>query len=319
MAELNIGIIGCGRMGRERARCAQALGARIRIVFDPDHTRSADLTTKYGGRVGQSVEECFHLGLDAILLCTAPGTRRPAEILCLENRVPFLVEKPVSTSAAQCRDLVERLQQQPVINAVGYMNRYRSSVQQAREILRHAEIIGLSAHWICKPYNVPWWKDDQYSGGPHNDQATHLFDLSRLLVGEITEIQARFQGTATVATILRFETDAVGTTLYSCDGHSKDIGIRIFTQRGTIALTGWDFRMTENTITAILADACEEDIFLSETSAFFEAVHSGRKDLIQSDFLDAVRTQRVLDAARQSWECRRSVPVFPNGSLGSGA
>ncbi len=286
-------------MGRERARCVRALGARIHMVFDIDFERACQLGEEFGATVAKSPEECFSNRLAAVFVCVAPGARGRLEIESIDAGIPVFVEKPIGVSVESSLPLLKRLRERPVVNAVGYMNRYRSSVRMARDRLQKASVIGLSAHWVCKRYGVSWWDVDQLSGGPHNEQATHLFDLSRFLLGEIVEIDSRAESPRRVSSTFRFESGALGTALYSCEAQSKDIGVRIFTQEGTIALIGWDFQLAENTIDSELFET-DEDVFLVETQAFLEAVRQEKQELVRSDFEDALRTQQVMDACRKS-------------------
>ncbi len=311
MSQLRIGIVGCGRMGRERARCVHALGHTLHTVFDIDEKRSRELASQYGADAALRVEDCFCADLDALFVCTAPGTRGPVETKCIQQGLPFFVEKPIGISAGQCDELLWGLEQRPVVNGVGYMNRCRASVQLAREILREKQVLGFSAHWVCKRYNVPWWTDERSSGGPHNEQATHLFDLSRFLIGEVNEIESLFRGSSQAATLLRFEMGVLGTIFYSCDGCEKDIGMRIFTTQGSVVLTGWDFRITENALDGRLGGNEEQDIFLEETGAFLRAVRSENQELVACSFPEAAKTQRVLDAARRSSRLPHSLAVEP--------
>ena len=311
MSELRVGIIGCGRMGRERARCVSSLGHVVHTVFDVDDERCRELAAQYGAHSVIRLEDCFRADLDAIFICTAPGTRGTVEIKCIQQALPIFVEKPIGISATGCEELLLKLEQRPVVNAVGYMNRYRASVLLAQEILRESNILGFSAQWVCKRYNVSWWQDERTSGGPHNDQATHLFDLGRFLIGEVAEVQSLFVSPSRVATLFRFEGHALGTAFYSCEGSEKDIGMRIFTTQGSLALEGWDFRIIANSVDGRLADNDGQDVFLEETSAFLGAVRSGNQDAIACSFADAAKTQRVLDAARRSSQILHSIVVEP--------
>jgi predicted dehydrogenase len=290
MPDLNIAIVGCGRMGRERARCIRALGHRVAYVYDIDPERASQLAAQYDAQVAPDAQACLN-STDALFLCTAPGSRNGLEIAALQHEIPLFVEKPIGTSLAQCAPILEQLAKAPVRNAVGYMNRHRSSVRLARQVLQSAEIIGFAAHWISKRYNVPWWTDPLQSGGPHNEQATHLFDLCRYLCGAIGEMKTFFNGDSQAASTMRLESGAPGTLFYSCDGAGKDIGLRVFTTQGTVALSGWDFRLTLNEIDNRLAAGGDEDIFLLETRAFLDGQ-------VACDFPDAARTQALLDAAR---------------------
>ena len=309
MPELKVGIVGCGRMGRERGRCAAALGAKVSLVFDTDPARAQSLCDEYCSTPAQHMEECLETDLDAIFVCIPPGSRGTFELHCMDRGVPLLSEKPAGISAVTVSLLSDRSLRTCTINAVGYMNRYRSSIQAVRRKLPTVNAIGFSAHWVCRPYGVPWWGVEELSGGPHNEQATHLFDMTRFLFGEISAVQSRAVGRTRVSSILQFRSGVVGNVFYSCDGNSKDIGIRIFTDRGILALTGWDFAMSENTVDSDLAGPRNEDIFLEETRAFLNAVQQHRQELILSNFFDAHFTQLAIDASRQSIHTGRTVEV----------
>ena len=308
MAQLRVGIVGCGRMGRERARCSEASGAQVAAVFDIEPERSSDLASKYGAESLNRPEDFFGRGLDAIFVCTAPGARGPAEGDCIHAGLPFYVEKPIGISLERSRDTLARLQQSPVLNGVGYMNRYRRSIALAKEVLKTTEAIGFSAYWVCKRYGVPWWESEIDSGGPHNEQATHLFDLCRYLLGDIERVQSSFRENSQVSSLLECRRGVLGTAFYSCDGNEKNIGLRIFTRHGSLTLSGWNFCLAENTVDGRLVEE-NEDIFLVETASFLEAVQSGHTGLVKSDFFDAAQTQAVMDAVRESGLIRHSVGV----------
>jgi myo-inositol 2-dehydrogenase/D-chiro-inositol 1-dehydrogenase len=289
MSSLTTAIIGCGRMGRERARCIAALNHRIAHVYDVDLERAAQLASQYNAQTVPEARACLD-HVDAVFLCTAPGCRGGLDLAAISRGIPVYVEKPIAVSLDDAAPALEELRKRPVLSGVGYMNRYRRSVRLAREVLQSAAIIGFSAHWISRRYNVPWWTDPKQSGGPHNEQATHLFDLCRYLCGEIREVETFFNGNSQAATAMQLACGPPGTLFYSCDGAGKDIGIRVFTNKGTLALTGWDFRLTCNEIDNRLAVEGDEDIFLIETQSFLRGE-------VACDFHDAARTQALLDRA----------------------
>ncbi len=212
-------------------------------------------------------EMLFGLNLDALFICTAPGTRGPIEMRCIEARLPFYVEKPVGISTDACQGVARRLEHSPVLNGVGYMNRYRRSIQKAEAILGTTSVIGFSAHWVCKRYGVPWWEIERDSGGPHNEQATHLFDLVRFLIGEVHFVKSIFAGNSRASTALGCEGNIPGTCFYSCDGNGKDIGIRVFAGTGSVVLSGWNFCLTENT--TVSAERMKKIFFWSRRKTFW--------------------------------------------------
>lgn len=300
-------------MGKERARCATACGAKISAVFDTDQARSAELVAHHRGESLRSVDDFFEKSLDALFVCLAPGSRGSVELDSIAAGLPFFVEKPIGVSLERCQPILSHLQDRPLVNGVGYMNRYRSSVLQTKRILSEADVIGFSAHWVCKRYQVPWWESEPHSGGPHNEQATHLFDLCRFLVGEVEGVQSRFRGVSQVSSSLECTGGVLGNVFYSCDGNGKDIGFQVFTRRGSVVLSGWDFHLAGNTVDGRVADHHAEDIFLIETGVFLQAVESRRPELVKSDFVDAARTQAVMDAVRRSGVSHQPVHVRPCG------
>ncbi|HYK22717.1 MAG TPA: Gfo/Idh/MocA family oxidoreductase [Pyrinomonadaceae bacterium] len=186
-----IGIIGCGRAGREHARASTLLGARVALLCDPDISRARTLANEYSGSV---VLEDFHnidwSSIDALFVCTPPGARGPAELAAVQAGIPVMLEKPVGLSAEGCRALLKALQKKPVINSVGYMNRYRDSVISTHKLFENTELVGIVCNWIGGIYRVPWWLQRHASGGPFNEQGTHLVDLCRVFLGEVKEVFA---------------------------------------------------------------------------------------------------------------------------------
>jgi myo-inositol 2-dehydrogenase/D-chiro-inositol 1-dehydrogenase len=299
MRPLRVAVIGCGRMGRERLRAARAWGAEIAGVYDADPDRA----NAAGAPLLTGPDDVLRSACDAVFVCTPPSERESYALAAIQSGAALFVEKPIGPSAAAVQAITDALEVSPVLTGVGYMNRYRASVQLAARVLANRQVIGAAGFWVCGSYRVPWWLDSAASGGPHNEQATHLYDLCRLLLGEVQKVTACFHQPAAgaplaAATALRFRSGATGTVFYSCQAAAKDIGLRVFTPDGSLFLSGWDLRLAENTIDgALAAEAGPEDIFLVETSAFLDAVATGDPSSIRCDWADALRTQALVDAA----------------------
>jgi myo-inositol 2-dehydrogenase / D-chiro-inositol 1-dehydrogenase len=304
MSDLRVAVVGCGRMGRERVRCALLAGARIAAVHDTDAYRASEVASGTGATLLSAPEQLANVAADAVFLCTPPDRRLEYALSCIESGIPFLIEKPVGPTAASVQGITAALARHRVCTAVGYMNRYRQSVQFARGILKDQQILGLTGFWVCRQYGVPWWLDVTASGGPHNEQATHIYDLFRYFAGEVSEVSAMSKHTEAagpplgVASVLQFESGGQGTLLYSCEAAAKDIGLRIFTAAGSLLLSGWDLQVTANTITDELPNTTDtEDVFLTETEAFLAAVESRDWSSIRCDWFEGLRTQELVERA----------------------
>jgi myo-inositol 2-dehydrogenase / D-chiro-inositol 1-dehydrogenase len=298
---MRVAVVGCGRMGRERARAAAALGVEAIVLFDEDRGRAESLASECA-RANPVADwaTLIRQKPDAIFICTPPFSRGSLENRAIDLGIPFFVEKPIGISADQVHTVRENLRQHDVLNAVGYMNRYRNSVAHARTILQSQTIIGVTAHWVGTKYRVPWWAIPEQSGGPFNEQATHLMDLFRYLSGVTETLHASAHAPndieTTVVVVLRLAGGGLGTFLYSCEAKDKDILISIETTNGALDLRGWDLELARNTIDGSYPPPESKPIFEKETHAFLRAVDTGDRTLILSDFVDACQTQAAMDS-----------------------
>src|SRR4051812_15358679 len=125
MTTLRVGIVGAGRMGRERARAAKLLGAEVVAVCDPDLERATALASDVHAEVLPDTAHLDMSELDVLFECTPPAARGGVQEKAIAAGVALFVEKPIGLDAQQCLPLLELLDKRPVVNAAGYMNRYR--------------------------------------------------------------------------------------------------------------------------------------------------------------------------------------------------
>jgi len=306
MRPLRVVVIGCGRMGSLRATAAIRFGATVTAAVDARSEVADRLAEQLPGcRAAAGVSAIDLDGVDALFVCTPPGARGGVEVEAALRGVSVFMEKPIGLSAAQAAPLTAALSESRAISAVGYMNRYRQSVRSARADLQNHTVLGASGFWVNAPYGVSWWADPLQSGGAINEQATHMVDLARYLLGEVIRVRAvdsaaeRDGGVdRSVSLILELETGAAASLFYSCGAKDKRIGFEVFTPAGSVLLDGWDLqRLDPLTRQPLCPPAADRyDIFHDETAAFLRAVESGSAAEVLCDFEEAVRTQRVMDA-----------------------
>jgi len=309
MRTLNVAIVGAGRMGRIRFEACRHLGARVRFICDVDEAAANAVATE--------TDDCWAIRdpnqldwnkLDAIFICTPPSERGVLEQIAIIRGVHLFVEKPIGLSALELKPIAKSLVNSSVQTAVGYMNRYRASVNRVRNFMRTERPLGIAGHWICGEYKVPWWSDARQSGGPINEQMTHLVDLFRYLIGEIAEVQVlsdcRSSAARRAAVSLKFTGRAMGTIVYSCEGQEKHIGLRVMTDHREHILDGWDFRDETPQ-----PDSDRNHVFRDEVAAFFSDIQHAKLMNVRSTFEDALRTQIVMDAILMSLTSGSSVVV----------
>lgn len=250
--------------------------------------------------------------LDAVFICTPPHDRGIVEMAAIEHGVAVFVEKPIALRAADAWPLLAQLAERPIVNAVGYMNRYRRSVAELRSALELEQPISFQARWINGIYRVPWWSNAAQSGGSLNEQATHFFDLVRFLLGEVSDVSVASEphpaysglvGTAAITFTMR--SGVVGSLNYSCRASYKAIAFSVATQSQEFELRGWDLLPTEPP-----TPPDRNAIFREETARFLTAVAGGANEIL-STLEDAVRTQAVADAIDQAARTGQRVALTP--------
>lgn len=321
MSEARVAVVGCGRMGRLRAEGARRHGARVVAVHDERPELARALADELGARVAPSAGDLGWGELDAVFVCTPPGARGAVELAAAANGAALFVEKPVGLSAAAAGPLARAARDAGIVTAAGYMNRYRPSVRSARDALAGERVLGAVGFWVNAVYQVPWWADPRQSGGPVNEQATHLVDLSRFLLGEVTRVRAvpspaGDTGAPGAAIVLELARGAAVTLFYSCGVTGKRIGFEAFTPEGGVLLDGWDLRRLDPATREPLSDAPAEryQVFHDETAAFLRAA-AGEGGEVLCDLDDALRTQRVVDAIGRALRTGETVEVEPEPSI----
>jgi predicted dehydrogenase len=294
-------------MGRVHARAVQTLGAKVAAICDVDLSRAKDLATQLHETPALwQPDQIDWTCLDAVFVCTPPGSRGPIELAAVRARVPFLMEKPIGISAQQVLPLLQALVSDPIIHSVGYMNRYRPSVLHARKVLSSSTPLGITFHWAGKQYRVPWWLKEDQSGGPFNEQGTHLIDLARFIAGDIVEVYAMAKWSAisggipeAIVVSLRFRKGFLGTGFYGWGASDKYIGFDMFLADEHICLEGWNFTLRAKGVDPQTVEPNEE-VYLREVEAFFKAIEFSDQTPILCDLRDAIQTQLVVDAVRRS-------------------
>ena len=122
---LRCGVIGVGRMGRHHARVyAQAEGAELVGVVDANPERREDITSQWGGRAFESVEQLIEAGVDAVTVATPTVHHRAAVEPLLRAGVACLVEKPLAPDAHEARIIADIAAETGTLLQVGHIVRY---------------------------------------------------------------------------------------------------------------------------------------------------------------------------------------------------
>ncbi len=304
LVTLRVGLLGAGFIGGRHAESLSAQdGVRVCAVADPRIDRAQRLAELTGARTYESWEHLLESEeLDALYVCVPPYQHGAIEQAAIERKLPIFVEKPLAADLETAEQLAAEIERTGLVTAVGYHWRYLDTVDRARDLLADRPAVMALGAWLDKAPRVDWWARQQQSGGQTVEQATHLFDLARVLVGEVAGgyvLGSRSpDGPGDIlhacTASLRFDTGAVGTFSNSC---LLPRGFRIGLE---IAAPGLALCLTEHQL--VLSDADgertiqrREDPLLAEDRVFVAAVR-GESDSIRAPYAEALRTHRLVTA-----------------------
>jgi predicted dehydrogenase len=195
---MRVGIVGCGLIGAKRS---QALGtSKVTVCADRDLGRAEALAARLGdARATLRWQEVTDAAdVDLVVVATPHDALAQITLAAVRAKKHVMVEKPAARSAAELEPVVAEAERCGVLVRVGFNHRYHRAFRQAREL--HAsgalgELMFLRArygHGGRLGYEQEWRAIPAISGGGELiDQGVHLIDLSRMFLGDFSEVRGQ--------------------------------------------------------------------------------------------------------------------------------
>jgi predicted dehydrogenase len=183
-------IVGGGSIGERHLRCFQQTGLAEVALCEPDASRRAAISERYGVRGWATLDEAATLEWDAAVICT-PAHLHVAHALKLAPRTTaLLIEKPLATRIDEALELRGALAGKTV--RVAYTLRMHPAVRAVADLAVQGElgrvlqvtVIGGQHFPTFRPaYREIYYARRETGGGAVQDAATHMFDLMQRLAG----------------------------------------------------------------------------------------------------------------------------------------
>lgn len=183
---IRIGLIGAGGMGRAHlARIHHDLaGATITAVADINLEAARSAAEPYGATVYAASEELVNdPEVDAVVIATFGKVHAPDVIRCVEAGKYVLCEKPLATTAEDCRRIMDaEIAGGKRLVTVGFMRRFDTGYRQMKAVLDAGEH-GYATLVHCRHRN-PSVPENYTTRNMIDDTAIHEIDICRFLLGE---------------------------------------------------------------------------------------------------------------------------------------
>ncbi len=138
-----IAVLGCGYWGVNYLRVFNELPeARVVAACDERPERLQEIGQRFPGvALTTKVEEALRLaGVDAVVVCTPATTHHSVARRCLVAGKHVLVEKPITTSAADADALIALAEARDLILMIGHTFLYNAGVRKLKDYIAQGEL-----------------------------------------------------------------------------------------------------------------------------------------------------------------------------------
>lgn len=308
MAGMKVGIIGTGAIAHKHAQAYRNIGFTVSVCHNASPDSGRRFAEQYGARFAPTYEEvCSDRDVDFVDVCTFPDFRLQPLRLCAANGKHIQVQKPISTSTAVARQMIEVAAASGILLGVVSQHRYDDSCIFLKSAIAQGRLGRLIQ---CDCY-VKWWRSAEYysrpikgswhteGGGALINQAIHQVDILRWLAGPVESVFGMWQLGAVhsiesedvVNAMLRYRSGATGVIQASTaiwPGYTERI--ELHGTKGTAIISGdklthWDVQEDNGPAAPVagnVASGASDPMAIS--LAPFERQFQ--------DFADAIRTKR---------------------------
>lgn len=327
---LNIGLLGCGRIGVVHAGSIDRLdGVRVTAVADAMPTAAEALAAKTGAQVLDSAALIANPDVDAVVIGTPTDTHYDLIHAAASAGKAIFCEKPIDMSAARIRDCIAAVEAAGVPFMTAFNRRFDPNFAHLQARLAAgdigpAEIITI----LSRDPSPPPVSYIQSSGGIFRDMMIHDLDMARFLLGE--EPTTVFAvGAALVDPEIgkAGDADTAAVTLTTASGkicqisnsrratYGYDQRIEVHGAGGMLRAANVQEHTIETATVQGFATAPAKHFFLeryeaaymAEMQHFVTAVRDGTP--LSPGITDGLRAQMLADAATQSWETGQPVKL----------
>ena len=304
-------LIGCGRVSKNHIKAAKLNNLEIVALCDiiPEKAQklidefslsNVNIFTDYKKMISE-------MNPDFVAIATDSGLHAEIAIYCAENKINFIVEKPIAMSIKDADKIIEIVEKNNVIACVSHQNRFNIAVQHLHKAIE-TDRFGKISHGSI---NIRWHRGDEYytaenwrgkwasDGGTLMNQCIHGIDLLSWMLGEEVEevygmtnnvFHKCIEGEDIGVAVIRFKNGAVATVegTVNCFEDFEQT-LTVFGEKGTVRLGG---HYANKVDTWRFSDNLPED---DETLAVDEKaknVYGNGHTSLYTDFIDAIRNKR---------------------------
>lgn len=250
-------IIGCGKIAHRHAVEIEKHGQLV-AVCDIINEKAAAFAEKFSSAFYTSITDLLsnEKAVDIVVVCTPNGLHAIHSIQSLQAGKHVLCEKPMATTSADAKKMIEAATVSGKKLYVVKQNRFNPPVAFVKQLLAENKLgkihsFQLNCFWNrpAAYYQDSWHGTMELDGGSLFTQFSHFIDLLYWLLGDVVTangIRSNFlhQGQIsfedTGVSILKMSNGVIGTFNYTLNSYQKNMegSLSLFGEKGTVKIGG---------------------------------------------------------------------------------
>jgi predicted dehydrogenase len=259
---LNVGLIGCGHIGRFHSTAIRAIARRevldinYAAVCDPLPERARSFAEVTGAEPYTDATELLDSRhIDAVYICVPTAHHKDLVLRAAERGKHIFCEKPLATNLADVIEMTGAVERAGVTHAVGLVLRHSPIITVLRDLMQDGTLGRLMAivfrddqfFPITGHYASEWRKDREIAGaGTLLEHSIHDIDVLNWLAGPVHSVRgathnfAGYEGVEDLASAqITFESDAQASLVsvwHSVLGRASTRRLEVFMEKGFFGL-----------------------------------------------------------------------------------
>ncbi len=138
---LNIGVLGAGHLGKIHIKCIKTIdNYKLLGFYDPDEENARKVEKEHGIKRFESLDELID-AVDVVDIVTPTVSHFDCAARALKKFKHVFIEKPIVTTPAEARELIEIAEEASVKVQVGHVERFNPAFLHAREHINNPMFI----------------------------------------------------------------------------------------------------------------------------------------------------------------------------------
>ncbi|MFH0750162.1 MAG: Gfo/Idh/MocA family oxidoreductase [Candidatus Gottesmanbacteria bacterium] len=192
---LRIAVVGCGYFGLKRIRACldiQSVATLVGVV-DTNKPLAKQIGTQFSVHYATSISALKQTTpVDAVIIATPNAYHAPCVIEALAADCHVLCEKPLAPSFIEAKKIMRAAKKYHRFVKTGSNHRFFPAIQKIHELIQLGVVgkvllvkgsIGTNGSHTEKSW---FWKKDISGGGTYIDNACHLLDITRWIMGDFS-------------------------------------------------------------------------------------------------------------------------------------